>query len=276
MVFVKQETGKKGRKVKDILLFTVIASAVTLVTAVILLISGPEADRGIWQCRHLYAEKEARNSPVWISTWEPVENWEVQPVEVGRCRMDDPVLAGRKDGTLNSSPVLPDNSADRIPAFWQLQYLPWKNSYLYSHDKSINGVALGYYMPQKEINGVSLAMFHLFNTRKSGFSMSLIDLCVDSSGFSMFVAGGAVVNNGCSVGVWNLTENNRGVQIGVFNREVNDLLLEYPLKPEKRAGEFGVQAGLVNYSDSPGVQFGLWNTNPNSLIKHFPLFNICL
>ena len=48
----------------------------------------------------------------------------------------------------------------------------------------------------------------------------------------------------------------------------------YEMKPEKNDSNFGVQAGLVNYSEGKGIQFGLWNTNPNGFLKHFPLINI--
>jgi hypothetical protein len=88
--------------------------------------------------------------------------------------------------------------------------------------------------------------------------------------------GGSVVNRGFSMGVWNMTENNQGMQLGLFNREEDDLLLDYSMKPQEKDDRFGVQAGLVNYSDTRGIQFGLWNVNPNSWIKYFPLFNICL
>ena len=260
---------------KKMVLFIITASVISVITAVILLLFGPEpAAAGVWQYRYFPGDKSARESEIWKSTWESQEKWARFPEEKSGSFTEETAELSVPDRPGNVSAAVTAENSD-TSAFWQLQYFPWKDFYVYSHDKAINGVALGYYLPQKEINGVSLAMFHLFNSSKNGFSMSLVDLSGASSGFSMFVAGGAVVNNGCSIGLWNLTENNRGVQIGIINREENNLLLEYPMKPEKQSDRFGVQAGLINYSDAPGVQFGLWNTNPNSLIKHFPLFNIC-
>ena len=160
-------------------------------------------------------------------------------------------------------------------SFMQVQYLPFKGAYLQPAANSVKGVALGYYMPQGEINGLSLAMVHLYNHKKSGVSLSLLDVSNMSNGLSLFFAGGAVDNRGCLVGVFNITENNNGVQIGLYNQAERNSLVEYPMKPENKEKKFGVQAGMINFSDSPGIQFGLWNTNPNSWIKHFPLINIC-
>lgn len=166
--------------------------------------------------------------------------------------------------------------SDNVPVYLQLQYLPDGDAYIYSHEKKVNGLALGYYLPQQEISGVSLALCHMYNMKKSGLSLSLLDMCADSNGVTFFLVGGSVVNRGVSMGLWNMTENNKGMQLGLFNREEEDLLLDYDLKPQERDDSFGVQAGLVNYSDTRGIQFGLWNVNPNSWIKYFPVFNICL
>ena len=121
-----------------------------------------------------------------------------------------------------------------------------------------------------------MAFVHAFNAKKTGFSMSVLEMSGESNGFAMFLAGGMIHNNGCSLGLWNMTENNRGLQLGILNQAGRDILLEYDMKPVEESKKFGVQAGIVNYSDAPGIQFGLWNTNPNSFIRHFPFFNICL
>ena len=118
-------------------------------------------------------------------------------------------------------------------------------------------------------------MLHLYNDQKTGLSVSLLDVCGKSTGMALFLAGGAKVNNGCLVGLWNVTENNRGLQIGVYNHAAEKAMENFSPGTAGEDSGFGVQAGIVNYSDSPGIQFGLWNTNPNSWIKHFPLFNIC-
>ena len=166
-------------------------------------------------------------------------------------------------------------AAGKSTSFMQIQYLPWHSAYLQPATGSVNGLALGYYLPQEEINGLSLAMVHMFNQKKSGLSFSLVDVSNISNGFSLFFVGGAVDNRGCLVGAWNITESNNGIQIGIFNHAERNSLVEYPMKPEKSGKQFGVQAGLINVSDAPGIQFGLWNTNPKSIIKHFPLINIC-
>ena len=136
-------------------------------------------------------------------------------------------------------------------------------------------MALGYYLPQRKVNGVSVALIQAYNVEKSGFSMSLLEYSGISNGFNLFFAGGMQSNRGVSLGVLNMTEINQGFQIGLINQEERNLLVEYDMKPEMDRKKFGVQAGVINYSDAPGIQFGLWNTNPNSLIKHFPIFNIC-
>ena len=182
--------------------------------------------------------------------------------------------------------VLPDNNcaADERDSeekkanesgFLQWQFLPSEKSYVTGHDKEINGVALGYYLPQRKVNGVSVALIQAYNVEKSGFSMSLLEYSGISNGFNLFFAGGMQSNRGVSLGVLNMTESNQGFQIGLINQEERNLLVEYDMKPEMDRKKFGVQAGVINYSDAPGIQFGLWNTNPNSLIKHFPIFNIC-
>lgn len=173
-------------------------------------------------------------------------------------------------------PAPPPKEPEPQPVIFQMQYLPWRRESLNSSNVPVYGLALGYSQRQREIGGVSLALIHAFNARKSGLSMSLIEMSDESNGFAMFLAGGMLHNNGCSLGLWNMTENNRGLQIGLVNQAGKDMMLEYWMKPVEAKRTFGVQAGLVNYSDAPGIQFGLWNTNPNSFIKHFPLFNLCL
>ncbi len=191
--------------------------------------------------------------------------------EVAETAVVKPAAADPEED--NSAKALPPPD---VPVYLQMQYLPTENGYIHPHEKRVNGLAIGYYLPQQEINGVSLALCHMYNRKKQGFSASLLDVCVDSDGAAFFLVGGAVINRGFSMGLWNMTENNQGVQFGLFNQEEDDILFEYEFKPEPDKESFGVQAGLVNYSDARGVQFGLWNINPNSLIPHFPLFNICL
>lgn len=167
------------------------------------------------------------------------------------------------------------NAAEAVPL--QLQYLPFGNYYTSESDRKVTGLALGYVLQQKEIDGLALACINAYNEKKNGLSLSMIEISGDSRGVAMFLIGGNIANNGLSMGVWNMTENNNGLQIGIFNQAEANLMVEHDFKPEQNKSEtFGVQAGLINYSDAPGIQFGLWNTNPNSLIKHFPLFNICL
>ena len=184
---------------------------------------------------------------------------------------EDIIIAPSEDRLSESVPVVQKDAAP-----WQLQFLPSNSAYLIDHERPVKGVAMGYFLPQKEINGVSLALIHAYNVKKSGFSMSMLEYSGDSTGLSVFLAGGIRHNRGVSMGVWNMTEHNHGVQLGYVNQEERNLLMEYDMKPDYKEKKFGVQAGIVNYSDSPGIQLGLWNTNPNSLIKHFPFFNICL
>lgn len=158
---------------------------------------------------------------------------------------------------------------------FQWQFLPSQKFYTNEHQRKVNGVALGYYLPQKEVNGLSMALIHAHNKRKSGLSMSFLEYSGISDGMAVFMAGGVQYNNGFALGLWNMTEKNHGLQMGVVNLAEKNLLVEYDMKPADNEEKFGVQVGFVNYSDAPGIQFGLWNTNPKSFIKHFPLFNIC-
>ena len=157
----------------------------------------------------------------------------------------------------------------------QLQLLPWGNSFLIDRDRDVRGLALGYFLHQKNIDGVSVAITQTSGTRKRGFSLSMVELCGESSGFSMFLAGGSVKNQGVALALWNMAEYNQGLQLGIVNQTRKDIILEYDLKPTDVNDKFGVQAGVVNYSEGRGIQIGLWNTNPNSFIKHFPLINFC-
>ena len=119
---------------------------------------------------------------------------------------------------------------------------------------------------------------HIYNVRKYGLSLSILEMSGEIGGVTLFLAGGAVSNRGLAVGLLNLAEDNHGLQIGLVNMSEEDLLLDYPQKPhgEEEESSFGIQAGLVNFSDARGIQFGLWNVNPNSWIKYFPIFNFCL
>ena len=92
-----------------------------------------------------------------------------------------------------------------------------------------------------------------------------------SIGLANIVYGRRYCWNTLQIGVFNKANN--GLQIGVFNQVMPDAVIENNFSaPEKPEG-FGVQTGIVNYSEGKGLQFGLWNTNPNAWIKHFPLFN---
>ncbi len=159
----------------------------------------------------------------------------------------------------------------------QIQYLPGKNGFLVDRNAPVYGFAVGYALQQNEISGVSLALMHAYNAQKKGLSLSLLELSGTSSGVAINLAGGSVQNKGVALGLWNMTEANHGVQLGLINQEEKNLLVDYSMKKIDQDSEkkFGVQAGVLNYSESPGVQFGLWNSNPNSLLKHFPLINIC-
>ncbi len=169
--------------------------------------------------------------------------------------------------TLNVS----KKTADFTP--FQFSTIPRLGGGVFNVDIPVYGMSLGGMVHQKEINGVSIAGIHAFNKRKSGLSFSFMDLCEESSGAAFFAAGGAERNNGFSAGLVNLTEHNRGVQLGLINQEMPDAVIEnnysVPVKPDG----FGVQAGVLNYSEGKGLQFGLWNTNTNAWIKHFPFFN---
>ena len=151
----------------------------------------------------------------------------------------------------------------KSPVLFQWQFLPLDGSYVTSHDRSVNGLALGYYIPQKEINGVSMALIHAYNEKKNGFSMSFLEYSGISNGVSLFFAGGMQSNRGLAMGLWNMTESNDGFQLGLINQEEKDLLMEYGMKPEIDRNKFGVQAGFINLSDTSGFQFGLWNSNSN-------------
>jgi hypothetical protein len=151
----------------------------------------------------------------------------------------------------------------KSPAVFQWQFLPLDGSYVTSHDRSVNGLAVGYYIPQKEINGVSMALIHAYNERKNGFSMSFLEYSGISNGVSLFFAGGAQSNRGFAMGLWNMTESNNGFQLGLVNQEEKDLLMEYGMKPKLDRNKFGVQAGFINFSDTNGFQFGLLNNNNN-------------
>lgn len=157
----------------------------------------------------------------------------------------------------------------------QLQLLPWGNTYLIDRDQEVKGLALGYFLHQREIDGLSVAITQTAGTRKRGVSISMLELCGESTGLSLFLAGGSVKNQGVALALWNLTEYNQGLQLGIVNQTRKDSILEYDLKPADVNDKFGVQAGVVNYSEGRGIQIGLWNTNPKSFIKHFPLINFC-
>lgn len=155
----------------------------------------------------------------------------------------------------------------------QLTGVPFLGGGLFKPDTPVYGMSVGGMVHQNEINGLSIAGIHAFTKKKSGVSLSLMDVCNESRGLSLFAAGGAEKNYGVAAGLVNLAEHNNGLQIGVFNQVMPDAVIENNFsKPEKPEG-FGVQTGVVNYSEGKGLQFGLWNTNPNAWIKHFPLFN---
>ena len=157
----------------------------------------------------------------------------------------------------------------------QVQLLPMEGFFIVDKNVPVRGVALGYVMQQRHIDGVSMALMHSANERKRGLSLSMVELSGESSGLSMFLAGGSVSNNGCAVALWNMAEQNQGVQIGVVNQVRKDIIIDYDMKPKVKNDRFGVQAGFVNYSEGRGVQIGLWNTNPRSFFRHTPLINFC-
>lgn len=194
--------------------------------------------------------------------------------EVPEPIVGEKVIPEKKDDPHRAPGTAPDGQrAEAVPFQWQ--YLPLQNFYINDHQRRVNGLALGYCLTQNEINGVSMALIHAYNKRKSGFSMSFLEYSAISEGMAVFMAGGVQYNNGFALALLNMTEKNQGVQLGMVNLEEKNLLMEYDMKPQESQDKFGVQIGVVNYSDAPGIQFGLWNTNPKSLIKHFPLFNIC-
>lgn len=170
----------------------------------------------------------------------------------------------------------PQNQVEkRAPVYLQLQYIPFLDYYVCSNKENVTGLAVGYHLQQKEVNGLSLGLVQAFKSNMNGVSFSLLELSGNFCGMSMFLAGGAVNNHGCLIGLWNITENNKGLQIGLFNQASEKSMEFCVLDMAESEKGFGFQAGLVNYSDSPGIQFGLWNTNPNSWITHFPIFNFC-
>lgn len=259
--------GRKMRAIPSV-------AVVSLVAGMLAALFSPEVPVGVWH-------REELELPGVLVKSEIIPEEQVPDSVVRKSEIPHEHAAADAIVPQKQTPAVPEKksvqtSSSSDTSLFQVQYLPWGNAYLYPKSASINGVALGYLLPQEEINGVSVAMVHFFNSKKSGVSFSLVDVSKSSDGLALFIAGGAADNRGCLVGLWNITENNRGVQIGLFNQAQRDSLFEYPMKPEYKDKKFGVQAGIVNVSDAPGIQFGLWNTNPNSWIKHFPLINICL
>ena len=156
---------------------------------------------------------------------------------------------------------------------FQISTLPQLGGGLFKQNTPVYGMSVGGMVHQKEINGLSIAGIHAFTKRKNGLSFSFMDVCEESRGASFFAAGGAERNYGFAAGLVNLAEHNSGVQLGLINQVMPDAVIENNYStPEKPEG-FGVQAGVVNYSEGKGLQFGLWNTNTNAWIKHFPFFN---
>lgn len=155
----------------------------------------------------------------------------------------------------------------------QLTGLPFLGGGVFKQDTPVYGMSVGGMVHQKEINGLSVAGIHAFTKKKSGLSFSLLDVCHESRGLSIFAAGGAERNYGVSAGLVNLAEHNTGLQLGLINQEMPDAVIENNFSLTEKPEGFGVQTGLINYSEGKGLQFGLWNTNPNAWLKHFPLFN---
>jgi len=168
----------------------------------------------------------------------------------------------------------PGEGGKRDSTALHVQLVPWKGPD--GKCPAVKGVAIGYFLQQKNVDGLSIGVVQSASDRKRAFSMSMVELSGDTSGLLMFLFGGSVRNRGCALGLWNMAEQNNGVQLGGFNQVRKDAIVEYPLKPEATEDGFGVQAGVVNYSEGRGVQIGLWNTNPRSWIKHFPIINFCL
>ena len=107
-------------------------------------------------------------------------------------------VAKRVKGTAKKS----EKPAEAVNFQWQ--FLPSQKFYVNDHQRKVNGVALGYYLPQNEINGVSMAFIHAHNKRKSGLSMSFLEYSGISDGMTVFMAGGVQYNNGFALGLWNL------------------------------------------------------------------------
>jgi len=158
----------------------------------------------------------------------------------------------------------------------QISFFPGASGQLFPSKFSVYGFSAGTVVMQKEIHGLSLAGIHAFNEKKNGISLSLWDACYESNGLSMSVAGGAVRNKGMALGLWNLAEHNEGLQLGLVNQVKRNAIFDSDLRETKKPEGFGVQTGLINYSEGRGVQFGLWNSNPDGLLPGFPLFNIVL
>lgn len=144
---------------------------------------------------------------------------------------------------------------------------------VFNSNTPVYGMSLGGMVHQKEINGLSIAGIHAFTKKKSGLSFSFMDVCNESRGVSFCAVGGAERNYGLAAGLWNLAEHNAGMQLGIINEVKPEALIENNLNYDTKPEGFGVQAGVINYSEGKGVQFGLWNTNPNAWLKHFPLIN---
>ena len=207
----------------------------------------------------------------------PVEWQQKHPEPVVEITDKIPAAASAPDVERNAVSSVANPAGEGKNVFLQLQYLPLENSFVHSHGSQVNGVALGYFLAQKDVSGFSMAFSHLNNGKKSGVSLSFFDECSESSGLALSMIGRRSRNHGLAVGVLNVSENNRGIQLGLVNHSERMTEDDEKTADGKNAAEnFGVQTGLINYSDAAGIQFGLWNTNPNGLIKHFPFFNICL
>lgn len=259
----------KQKKVEILITLCLSAGAVILLCGVSGF-SGYES----WHKSEIVASVESADTPPAVPAVPVVEPAsDIREVEAVR---EVPVLQPDLP-EVPSVGTAPGESRGDDPVFFQLQYLPTNQGYIFGHDRKVYGLALGYYLPQNEIRGVSISFMHIYNMRKYGLSLSLLEMSGEFGGVAMFLAGGVVSNYGLTVGLLNMTENNNGVQIGLVNMDESNLLLDYPQKPvdENEESSFGVQAGLVNFSDSRGIQIGLWNVNPNSWIKYFPIINFC-
>ncbi len=158
----------------------------------------------------------------------------------------------------------------------QLTGVPFLGGGIFKADTPVYGMSVGGMVHQNEINGVSVAGIHAFTKKKNGVSFSLMDICNESRGVSFFAAGGAERNYGVATGLVNLAEHNSGLQIGLYNEVKPDAVIENNFGTPKKPEGFGVQTGVINYSEGRGLQFGLWNTNPNAWLSHFPFFNFAL